>query len=103
MNTYRAKQQVAAIQWREDNLDEMIKLLTNVVEHDIDNVPCVYAEEIEPYFISVLGYRPGYKILKFYATSDDMEVDPGRWVVVYEDDEVEIMNDEEFNRRFEKS
>lgn len=99
---YEARQTVKAAQWREDNLEEMKELLQDIVEKDLDGTPCVYAEEIEPYFVTSLGYRPGYMILKFYA-GDDMEVDPGMWVVVYEDGEIEIMEDTQFHKMFLKS
>jgi len=100
LSYYVARQTVNAVQWREDNLDEMITLLKDVVENDADG-PCVYVDEVEPYFLQSLGHQPGYFMLKFYS-GDDMEVDPGQWVIVYEDDEIEIMNDEQFNRMFRK-
>lgn len=97
MAKYKAKQVVNAAQWKEDNLNEMRELLKDVVDKDIDGIPCVYADEIEPYFLTSLGYRPGYKILK---TEFD-EFDPGIWVVVYEDGIVEGIDDEQFNKMFE--
>jgi hypothetical protein len=100
LTNYRAKQTVKAVQWQEDNLQEMIDLLRDVVEKDAEGNPCVYAQEVEPYFLRSLGYRQGYMILTFYA-GDDMEVDPGIWVVVYEDGEVETMENEQFNKMFE--
>lgn len=99
---YKARQTVRAAQWKEDNLEEMKELLKDVLEKDFDGEPCIYASEIEPYFLTSLGYRPGYMLLQFYA-GDDMEVDPGRWVVVYEDGEIEVMGDLEFNKMFLKS
>lgn len=99
---YEARQAVKAAQWKEDNLAEMQELLKDIVQEDFDGQPCVYAEEIEPYFLNSLGHRPGYMLLQFYA-GDDMEVDPGRWVVVYEDGEVEIMDHIEFHKMFLKS
>jgi hypothetical protein len=100
---YRAKQNVRACQWTGENLEELRWLLKGVVENDIDGDPCVYREYIEPYFTHYRGKthaNPGYYMLQFYA-GDDMEVDPGRWVVVYEDSEVELMDDEQFNKMFE--
>lgn len=95
---YRAKQIVTAAQWRGDNLDEMKQLLQDVVEGDEEG-PYVYADYIEPYFYSNLINNPGYYMLK---TEDD-EFDPGMWVVVYEDGEVEGMGDEQFTKMFEKA
>lgn len=95
---YVAKQSVCAAQWRGDNLDEMKELLKDVVEADETGDPYVYADEIEPIFLTSLGYRPGYMILK---TEMD-EFDPGMWIVVYEDGEFEGMDDEQFNRMFRK-
>jgi ABC-type nitrate/sulfonate/bicarbonate transport system substrate-binding protein len=96
---YVAKQTVNAVQWTGDNLDEMRELLEEILgAYEVD----VYAEYIEPYFISSLGNSGGYNMLKFYA-GDDYEVDPGNWVVVYDDLEVEIMDNDEFNRMFEEA
>jgi hypothetical protein len=97
---YRAKQTINAARWNETNFEEMVELLKGVVDHDATGTPCVYVETIEPYFISSLGNVSGYSMLQFYA-GDDMEVDPGMWVVVYEDNEVEIMEDFQFHRMFE--
>jgi hypothetical protein len=36
-------------------------------------------------------------MLKFYA-GDDMEVDPGQWVVVYDDKEIEVMDEDQFKK-----
>lgn len=80
----------------------MYAVLKGVVEEDFDGTPQVYCDYIEPYFLHSLGTRGGYFSLKFYA-GDDMEVDPGNWVVVYEDSEVEIMSHEQFHKMFEKS
>ena len=98
MTKYKAKQSIEAAQWKEDNLDEMRELLRGVVGSDSDGVPFVYADEIEPYFLTSLGHRPGYLVLK---TEFD-EFDPGVWVVVYEDGSFEGMDDEQFNKMFEK-
>lgn len=99
---YRAKQNVRAGQWTGENLDEMKELLKNVVESNQWDGPEVYSDYIEPYFIQSLGDRGGYYMLEFYSNGD-MEVDPGQWVVVYEDNEVEIMDNDQFNKMFEKS
>lgn len=80
----------------------MKELLKDVVDSNQWDGPEVYADYIEPYFLRSLGDRGGYYMLKFYA-GDDMEVDPGQWVVVYEDGEIEIMDDEQFHRMFERS
>ena len=96
---YVAIQRVKAAQWTGENLSEMQDLLEGVVDsNDRDGVE-VYREYIDPYFLRSLGNRGGYYVLKFYA-GDDEEVDPGRWVVVYEDGEVEIMDDEQFHKMF---
>lgn len=94
---YRAKQTIKAAQWDGHNLDVMRDLLSDIlIEFEVD----VYSEYIEPYFISSLGNRGRYNMLKFWA-GDDIEVDPGQWVVVYDDLEVEIMDDQQFNRMFD--
>jgi hypothetical protein len=95
---YTAKLKVRAVQWHGDNLDEIKELLKGVVDEDETGDPYVYADEIEPMFISSLGYRPGYMILK---TECD-EFDPGMWIVVYEDGEFEGMDDEQFTKMFRK-
>jgi|SRR6188768_2272872 len=100
--SYRAKQNVQAAQWTGSNFPEMKDLLKDVVELNEWDGPEIYVEEIEPYFLFSQGLREGYNILKFYASGDDMEVDPGLWVVVYEDGEVELMEDEQFLKMFEK-
>lgn len=94
---YVAKQHVRAAQWRGDNLDEMKELLKDVIDGDEDG-PYVYAEWIEPYFYSDKINNEGYYMLK---TEFD-ECDPGIWIVVYDDGEIEGMEDEQFNRMFEK-
>lgn len=100
---YKARQTVNAAQWNGFNLNEMQDLLEGVVDsNDRDGVE-VYSDYIEPYFITYRDKthaRSGYHLLKFYA-GDDMEVDPGQWVIVYEDGEVEIMDDDQFNKIFE--
>jgi hypothetical protein len=90
---YSTKIEVEAAQWTGNNLDEMKRLLSSVVAHNKWDGPEVYSDFLEDYF------QPGkgYYILKFYA-GDDMEVDPGRWVVIYSDGEVEIMDAEQFNK-----
>lgn len=100
---YRAKQNVKAAQWTGNNLDEMKMLVTDVIESNQWDGIEVYSEYIEPYFLPSSGiHGGGYNMLQFYA-GDDMEVDPGNWVVVYEDNEVEVMSDEQFHKMFEKS
>jgi hypothetical protein len=94
---YRAKEIVNAVQWTGDNLEEMKELLRDVVDGDEDG-PYVYADEIEPIFLKSLGYRPGYMILK---TEMD-EFDPGTWVVVFDNNEIEGFSNNQFNKRFEK-
>lgn len=96
--SYTAKLNVRAAQWRGDNLAEMKELLKDVVPSNEWDGPEVYADEVEPYFISSLGYRPGYMILK---TEND-EFDPGMWIVVHEDGEFEGMDDEQFHKMFRK-
>lgn len=106
MTKYRAKQSVTAVQWKsadtkdETNIEEFGPLLADIVGWNEYAGPEIYVTYIEPYFLTT-GPGGGYFILQFYA-GDDMEVDPGQWVVVYEDGEVEIMNDEQFNKMFEK-
>lgn len=97
MAKYVTSIEVSAAQWTGHNLDEMKKLLKNVVDNNPWDGIEVYVDYIEPYYISSLGNRGGYNLLKFYA-GDDMEVDPGNWVVVYSDGEVEIMDDEQFTK-----
>lgn len=94
---------VEAAQWTGDNLNEMKILLMPYVDNNEWDGPEVYLEEIEPYFLpSIQKHGGGYNMLKFYA-GDDMEVDPGQWVVIYEDREIEIMNDEQFHKMFGRS
>lgn len=101
-NTYKAKQTVQALQWSGSNLNEMKELLAPYVDGDEEG-PYVYADYIEPYFLPNSGINGGgYTILKF-GSCGGYEVDPTSWVVVYEDGEIEIMNDREFDKRFEKS
>lgn len=88
--------EVEACQWTGDNLDEMKQLLAPYVEGNEEG-PYVYEEHIEPYFYSNDLNSQGYCMLKFYA-GDDMEVDPGQWVVVYQDGEIEIMNDRQYTK-----
>jgi hypothetical protein len=79
----------------------MRTLLKDIVDsNEWDGVE-VYSDYIDPYSLPSSGEHDGYHVLKFYA-GDDMEVDPDQWVVVYEDDEIEIMNNKQFNTRFEE-
>jgi hypothetical protein len=89
--------EVEAAQWTGQNLNEMKELLGPYVDGSLCDGPYVYAEYIEPYFLGVLGERGGYYMLKFYA-GDDMEVDPGQWVVVYDDKEIEVMDEDQFKK-----
>lgn len=95
---YRAKSKVLAAQWTGSNLEEMRELLQDVVDKDADGIPHVYAEYIEPYFISSLGKREGYYILQ---TEFD-EFDPGVWIIVHENGDLESMDNEDFEFLFEK-
>jgi hypothetical protein len=89
---------VEAAQWIGDNLDEMKELLKPYIEGDEDG-PFVYSDYVEPYFFASSKISGGgYNMLQFYAWGDDQEVDPGRWVVVYSDDEGEIMDNEQFEK-----
>ena len=90
---YFTKIEVEAAQWTGDNLDEMKRLLAPYVTSNAWDGPEVYADEIEDFF----NRGRSYFMLKFYA-GDDMEVDPGQWVVVYSDGEIEIMSDEDFKK-----
>lgn len=96
---YRTTIRVEAAQWTGDNLDELKELLKPYVEGD-DEGPYVYAEYIEPYFFSRSGIDGGgYNMLEFYGSrSSKEEVDPGRWVVVYDDGEIEVMDNEQFEK-----
>lgn len=95
---YFTKIEVAAAQWTGHNLDEMKQLLAPYVESNEWDGPEVYSEYIEDFFVRSLDRSiGGYNMLKFYA-GDDMEVDPGQWVVVYSDGEVEIMDDAQFKK-----
>jgi|SRR3954464_7181167 len=98
---YVAKQTVHAAQWREDNLDEMKDLLRGLIPEDIDGEPCVYPEYIEPFYYASSNINlshDGYYMLK---TEFD-EFDPGVWVVVYEDGEIEGMDNTQFHKMFNK-
>lgn len=100
--TYVPKLEVKAAQWNQTNLDEMKELLKDHVDHNEWDGPEVYADFIEDYFLRGLNRSGGgYYMLKFYA-GDDMEVDPGQWVVCYDDGEVELMEDEQFRRLYDK-
>lgn len=88
---------VRAVRWDGENLEQMKWLLKNIVENDFDGEPCVYRDYVEPYNLSI-GSFGGYYMLKFEAWGDDQEVDPGCWVVVYDDGEGEIMDNEQFDR-----
>jgi hypothetical protein len=99
MTEYRAKIEVTAARWNGNNLKEMKDLLVNIVDQNEFDGPEVYVDHIEPFYYSDQINREGYNMLKFYA-GDDMEVDPGCWVVVYEDGEVEIMDDAQFIKMF---
>lgn len=95
---YVAKTVVEALQWTGDNLDKMRDFLAPYVDGDEDG-PYVYADWIEPlYYASAKINSPGYFMLK---TEDD-EFDPGMWVVVYGDGEIESMSDEQFTKMFLK-
>lgn len=103
MKAYQAKQRVYAAQWTGENIEEMKDLLLDVVESNQWDGPEIYSEYIEPYFLTSLNRAGGgYNMLTFYAGAD-MEVDPGQWIVVYEDNEVEIMDDAQFNKMFEEA
>jgi hypothetical protein len=95
---YFTKIEIEACQWTGHNLDEMKQLLAAIVDSNEWDGPEVYSDYIEDYFLPLTQKAGGgYNMLKFYA-GDDMEVDPGQWVVVYSDGEVEIMSDEEFHK-----
>ena len=90
--------EVEAAQWTGENLDEMKELLKPYVDNNQWDGVEVYSDYIEPYFTNWNNKQnPGYYVLKFYA-GDDMEVDPGQWVVVYEDEEIEVMNEQQFKK-----
>ena len=94
---YSTKTEIEAAQWTGKNLDEMKELLTPYVESD-DEGPFVYSDYIEPYFLPRSGIDGGgYYMLKF-GSCGGYEVDPGCWVVVYEDGEIEIMDAEQFQK-----
>lgn len=96
---YRTVIRVEAAQWTGSNLDEIKDLLTPYVEGDEDG-PYVYAEYIEPYFLPRSGIDGGgYFMLEFYSSGTRKEeVDPGRWIVVYDDGEIEVMDNEQFEK-----
>jgi hypothetical protein len=91
--SYVARQNIQAAQWRGDNIDEMKELLKDVLEGDEDG-PFIYSSYVEPFF-----GEQGYYILQ---TEFD-EFDPGMWVVVYEDGEIEGLTDEEFKFLYAKA
>jgi hypothetical protein len=102
MTDYYAYIKVEAKQWTGHNLDAMKELLKDVVDSNDWDGPEVYSDYIEPYFFPRSGISGGgYNFLKFYA-GDDIEVDPGMWVIVHEDGEVELMEDEQFTKMFTK-
>lgn len=89
----RAVIKVEAGQWTGDNLDEMKALLAPYVEsNEWDGVE-VYSTTVEPFF-----GESAYEVLQFEAWGDDQEVDPGQWVVIYEDGEGEIMDTDQFEK-----
>ncbi len=89
----KATMKVEACQWTGDNLDEMKKFLAPYIEGD-ENGPYLYSEYIEPYSFAS-GYKGGgYNILK---TEFD-EFDPGTWVIVHENGDVEGMDDDEYKK-----
>ncbi len=93
--SYFTKIEVQAAQWKGDNLEEMKELLSPYVGLNELGDPEVYSEEIEPYFFPRSGLSGGgYNILRFL----NEEVDPGRWVVVYSDKEIETMDHDEFKK-----
>jgi len=88
---YTMTRTVRAAQWDGENLEQMKELLQDVV----DSNPWEGLEVCSEYIEAMFGYG-GYNMLKFYAWGDDQEVDPGQWVVVYDDNDGEILTDEEF-------
>ncbi len=86
---YFTKIEVEAAQWTGDNLDEMKQLLAPYVDGDEDG-PYVYSDYIEDFF------QPGkgYNMLKI----ENDEFDPGTWVVVYSDEEIEGLSVEDFEK-----
>ncbi len=99
---YVPNYRVKAAQWKGNNLEEMQELLRGIVYcDDFSGKPQVYVSYIEPYFLRT-GTGGGYNILQFYA-GDDFEVDPGLWVVVHEDFEIEILEDAEFTKLYKRA
>lgn len=97
MAKYTAITEVFAAQWTGENLEEMKELLAPYVDGD-DEGPFVFADYIEPYFFPRSGIDGGgYNMLKF-GSCGGHEVDPGCWVVVYADGEIESMDDMQFRK-----
>jgi hypothetical protein len=89
--------EVEAAQWTGDNLDEMKRLLVPYVEGDTEG-PFVYSDYVEPYYFASYNISGGgYNMLKF-GSCGGHEVDPGQWVVVYDDGEIEVMDNEQFQK-----
>ena len=100
---YVFKRTVNAVQWNQINLDDLKELLSDIVESNEWDGVQVYAEYMEDFFLKSLNKTiGGYYTAKFYAWGDDQEVDPGMWVVVYDDGDGEIMSDPDFTKRYEK-
>lgn len=96
---YTSHQTVRAVQWRGDNLDEIKELLQGSIENDFDGEPCAYADYIEPYYLPSSGINGGgYYILKI-GSCGGIEADPGQWIILHEDGEIEDIHDKEFKKR----
>ena len=86
---YFTKIEIEAAQWKGDNLDEMKELLSPYVGGD-EHGPFVYASYVEDFFQPGKGY--------YVLQTEDDEFDPGTWVVVYSDGEIEGLDVEDFNK-----
>lgn len=90
---------VKAVQWNQKNFDDVVELLTGIVESDDVGKPLVYAQCIEDTF----PHYYTYYIIQFYAWGNDQEAGPGEWIVVYDDGDGEVMSDEDFTKQYKKA
>lgn len=79
---YRRQYEVAAKQWKGDNLPEMIAFLESYTGRMAEELG-VHNEE-DSYVIG--GVPHSCNVLLFYAWNDEQEVDRGCWIVIEIDD-----------------
>lgn len=97
-------QQRAAKQWNGDNFAEIEEFFLKWVGPHEDT-----GLRNEPFDETINGRRFHSNTVDFYDGSDDMEVDPGRWIVVHlskprgEKGRIEVFHPEAFTERFEEA